>query len=132
MAKQDRTPRRIDPANQPEIVQRFAANLRRLRHERGLTQAELARKATVALSYVGRLESAQSAPGIDLVDRLADALGVGPEELTAGGGDREALPALRDRARELAEVLVTSAGEDTLRMLNPLLARLIEGEKRGG
>ena len=120
------------PTQQAEIVLRFAANLRRLRHERGLTQAELARKAKVALSYVGRLESAQSAPGIDLADKLAAALGVSPSELIAGGEERETMPLLRERARELAETLVTSADEDTLRMLNPLLARLIEGGRRGG
>ena len=132
MTEPNRPTRRVDPARQPEIVRRFAARLRRLRLERGLTQVELARRAKVAQSYVGRLESARSAPGIDLVERLADALGVAPEELTAGGDGPEAGPVLRARARELTEKLVSEAGEDTLQMLNPLLARLIEGEKRGG
>ena len=50
-----------------EIVQLFAIRLKELRRAAGLTQAELARKAQVTTSYVGRLESGGAAPGIDLV-----------------------------------------------------------------
>ena len=127
MAKQtpDRpSRRRVDPEQQPEIVCRFAANLRARRHELGMTQAELSRSAKIALSYVGRLEAATSSPGIDLLDRLAGALGVAPEALIAGGEDRDDAEALRGRAKALAEGLVAAADVETLRMLNPLLARL--------
>ena len=106
MAKQtpDRpSRRRVDPEQQPAIVRRFAANLRAKRHELGMTQAELSRKAKIALSYVGRLEAGTSSPGIDLLDRLAGALGVRPEELLAGGEDRDEAELLRDRAKVLAE-----------------------------
>lgn len=64
------------------------------------------------------------------MDRLATALGVKPEELIAGGGDREEVAALRDRAEELAGRLVAGADVETLKMLNPLLAKL--GESRRG
>lgn len=74
------------------------------------------------MSYVGRLESAQSAPRIDLVGRIDVALGISPEELTAGGDEREAPTGLRTRDRELAETLVSEAGEDTLRTLSLLSA----------
>ena len=63
-----------------EIVELFAARLREVRHSRGMTQAELARQAHVTVSYIGRLESAGAAPGIDLVERLAKALGKTPPE----------------------------------------------------
>jgi transcriptional regulator with XRE-family HTH domain len=133
MAKKSAPARRTDPAGQPEIVRRFAADLRRLRHERGLTQAELSRRAKIALSYVSRLEAGTSAPGIDLLDRLATALGVSAAELLpAGEESRDEVAALRKRAGELSAALVETADADTLRMLNPLLARLVEGEKRGG
>ena len=132
MAKQtpDRpSRRRVDPERQPEIVRRFAANLRAKRHELGMTQAELSRAAKIALSYVGRLEAGTSSPGIDLLDRLASALGVRPEELLAGGEDREETSVLRDRAKALAEELVAGADAETLKMLTPLLAKL--GGKAG-
>ena len=133
MAKKSTPPRRTDPAGQPEIVRRFAANLRRLRHERGLTQAELSRRAKIALSYVGRLEAGTSAPGIDLLDRLAAALGVTPADLLPTNDDwRDDVATLRKRAGELSATLIEVADADTLRMLNPLLARLIEGARRGG
>ena len=116
---------------QAPVVGRFAARLRELRRSRGLTQAELARKAKVALSYIGRLEGGLSAPGIDLADRLATALGVGPEELLRPDEKRDALPVLRERARSLCETLVTDADEETLLMLNPLLVKLIGSGRRG-
>ena len=58
-----------------EIVQQFAARLRELRQANGLTQAELARQAHVALSHLSKLERGDAAPGLDLLDRLAQALG---------------------------------------------------------
>src|SRR5688500_18195555 len=64
-----------------EVVERFARRLRELRAERGLTQAELAEKAEVTATYVSKLESAGAAPGIDLVEKLATALGVGIADL---------------------------------------------------
>ena len=127
MAKQtpDRpSRRRVDSEQQPEIVRRFAANLRARRHELGMTQAELSRAAKIALSYVGRLEAATSSPGIDLLDRLAGALDVTPEALLAGGDDRQGNDLLRERAKTLADELIAGADAETLRMLNPLLARL--------
>jgi len=53
----------------------FAARLREVRVSRGMTQVELGRRAHVTASYVWRLESGGAAPGIDLVARLARALG---------------------------------------------------------
>ena len=116
--------RRVDPEQQPAIVRRFAANLRARRHELGMTQAELSRAAKIALSYVGRLEAGTSSPGIDLLDRLAGALDVTPEDLLAGGEDRKGTDLLRERAKGLAEQLVADADAETLRMLTPLLAKL--------
>lgn len=87
-----------------DIVQLFAERLRELRHSRGLTQAELARTAKVATSYVGRLESADAAPGIDLVGRLAGALGTTVHELLPVAE----LPDTDEVLRERAEVLFTS------------------------
>src|SRR5579871_4415325 len=64
-----------------EIVRLFAERLRELRLSRGMTQAELARRAGVSVTYVSQLESADTAPGIDLVARVAKALGITTTEL---------------------------------------------------
>ena len=56
-----------------EIV---ARNLRRIRHAKGLSQEELAHRADINRNYVGMLESEQHAATIDMLDKLADALGI--------------------------------------------------------
>src|SRR5947209_1663834 len=64
-----------------EIVARFAQRLRELRLAGGMSQAELARQAEVTTNYISRLEGGGAAPGIDLVARLALALGLPIAEL---------------------------------------------------
>ncbi|MDB5307389.1 MAG: hypothetical protein JWO38_1591 [Gemmataceae bacterium] len=111
---------------QAEIVRRFAARLREVRRSRGMTQTELAERASMAASYVGRLEAGGAAPGIDLVDRLATALGTTVHDLLPLGPLPDPEAVLRDQALRLAEGLVRGADRETLLMLNPLLARLAE------
>ena len=113
-----------------EIVERYSARLRELRSSRGLTQVELARKAGVTASYVWRLESGGAAPGIDLVERLATALGTTVHDLLPTTVAPETVVVLRDQARKLFEGLLESADRETLLMLNPLLARLGESPTR--
>jgi len=113
-----------------EIVERFSARLRELRSSRGMTQVDLARKAGVTASYIWRLESGGAAPGIDLVERLATALGTTVHDLLPTTVAPETVVVLRDQARKLFEGLLESADRETLLMLNPLLARLGESPTR--
>ena len=115
-----------------EIVELFAARLRELRRLRGLTQAELARQAHVTPTYIGRLESGGAAPGIDLVDRLARALGTTTHDLMPTTASPDTLAVLKERARTLFEVLLQTADRETLLVLCPLLARLAESPDRRG
>ncbi len=62
---------------------RVAANVRRLRLERELTQAELAERASVDLRYLQRIEAAKVHAGVGYVAALARALEVQPGELFA-------------------------------------------------
>jgi transcriptional regulator with XRE-family HTH domain len=113
-----------------EIVGRFAARLRELRHSRGMTQATLAGAAHVTTSYIGRLESGGAAPGIDLVDRLAAALGSTVNDLLPIAAPPDTDAVLREQARSLFDSLLQAADRETLLMLNPLLARLFESTGR--
>lgn len=115
---------------QAEIVENFAARLRELRISRGMTQAELARAAKVTTSYVGRLEGHGAAPGIDLVARLAEALGTTVHELLPTEGLPDTEEILRERATTLFNSLLATADRETLLMLCPLLARLGESPTR--
>ncbi len=62
----------------------FAANLRRLRDERGLSQEALALEADMDPAEVRRIEACKRDPGIRVVARLAEALGTTSADLLAG------------------------------------------------
>jgi transcriptional regulator with XRE-family HTH domain len=109
-----------------EIVRLFAARLRELRMSRGLTQGELARQAVVTLSYISRLENGGAAPGIDLVGRLADALGTTVADLLPAEAPPDTADVLRQRARRLFDSIVPKADRETLQLLVPFLAKLAE------
>lgn len=113
-----------------EIVQRFSRALRTRRMTAGMTQAELARQSHVTTSYITRLERATSAPGIDLVDRLAQALGCTVSDLLPSAEpppDQAAM--LGDQVRRLCDGLVASSDPVTLSLAAQLLARLASSER---
>jgi transcriptional regulator with XRE-family HTH domain len=64
-----------------DLRQVFAANLRRLRHEKGLSQEDLAYEADVNRTYMSKLEKGGSYPGLEIIGKLAAVLGVQPAEL---------------------------------------------------
>jgi transcriptional regulator with XRE-family HTH domain len=64
-----------------DLRQVFAANLRRLRHEKGLSQEDLAYEAGVNRSYMSQLEKGASYPGLEIIGKLAKVLEVEPAEL---------------------------------------------------
>jgi transcriptional regulator with XRE-family HTH domain len=64
-----------------DLRQVFAANLRRLRHANGISQEDLAYEANVNRTYLSKLEKGVSYPGLEIIAKLADALGVEPAEL---------------------------------------------------
>ena len=71
--------------------QLVAWNLRRLRVERGLSQEKLAADAQVDRAYLGGLERETENPTVDLLDKVAEALGYPVRELFAvpeEGADR--------------------------------------------
>jgi transcriptional regulator with XRE-family HTH domain len=59
----------------------FATNLRRLRHEKGFSQDDLAYEAEVSRSYLSQLEKGAFYGSLKIIGRLAKALGVEPAEL---------------------------------------------------
>jgi transcriptional regulator with XRE-family HTH domain len=59
----------------------FAARLRVVREQAGLTQQALADAAGLSQVHVARLETGTRQPGWETVQALADALGVSTEDL---------------------------------------------------
>ena len=59
----------------------LAANLRRLRNEKGLAQDDLAYEAKVSRSYLSQLEKGAFYASLKILEKLAKALGVEPYKL---------------------------------------------------
>ena len=59
----------------------ISKNARRIRHERGLTQSQVAQEASISLLAYSRFESCKSSPRMDTVYKIAGAIGVGVQEL---------------------------------------------------
>jgi transcriptional regulator with XRE-family HTH domain len=59
----------------------LAHRIKSLRAERGLTQAQLAKRAGLTLAYIGRLETGHYDPQLSTLKKLARALRVKPVKL---------------------------------------------------
>lgn len=70
----------------------FARNLRRIRHEKGLSQDDLAYEAEISRSYLSQLEKGAFYASLRIIGRLARVLQVEPAELLQ-------MPAKRARRR---------------------------------
>lgn len=60
-------------------------NVRRARHNAGLTQEQLAHEARIDLTYAGGIERGLRNPSIKVLARIADALSVEPSDLLKRG-----------------------------------------------
>lgn len=77
----------------------FAANARRLRKERGLTQERLAELAGLHMTDIARIETQGRDPGVRVIAKLARGLGVEPATLFAGvSAEPEPAPKPSNRA----------------------------------
>ena len=63
-----------------DLRQLFATNLRRIRHDRQLSQEQLAHDAGVDRAYLSRVERAVTWVGLEIVEKLASVLRVDPAE----------------------------------------------------
>jgi transcriptional regulator with XRE-family HTH domain len=66
------------------VPERIGENLRRIRNREGLSQEQLAWRASLHRTEIGLLENGKRVPRIDTLMQLAGALGVPAEELLDG------------------------------------------------
>jgi transcriptional regulator with XRE-family HTH domain len=66
------------------VAERFGQNLARLRGRSGVTQEEVAWRASLHRTEIGLLERGGRIPRIDTLAKLAGALGVPPAALLEG------------------------------------------------
>ena len=65
------------------VRERVAKNLKRLRKAVGLSQEELAGRASVNRNYIGKLERKENSATTDMLAKLADVLGCDIVDLVA-------------------------------------------------
>ena len=68
----------------PDPLHVFAANLRRARESRGLSQEALAHASDLNTTHVAKIERSEREPGVRTVAKLTTALGISAAELFAG------------------------------------------------
>jgi transcriptional regulator with XRE-family HTH domain len=74
----------------------------RLRMEAGFTQAELARRVGTTQAAISKIETGRTVPGVELLDRLATAIG---RPITLTFGEAPTRPTLTERRRRVREAL---------------------------
>ena len=75
----------------------FAENLKKCRAQRGISQEELAKKISIHPVQFSRYERGQTAPSIEVVQKIADALEVSIDQLVYGDQDNKAEQSIDDR-----------------------------------
>jgi len=103
----------------------FGKNLSRYRKEKGLTQEDLVKRSGVAISQIRRYEADKSSPTLNVITRLAKALGVSIDELVFDKAKGIAASRLMDR--ELLEQfeMVSSLDEDEREAVKKILEGVI-------
>lgn len=71
-----------------DLKEVMAVNLRRIRHDRNMTQEELADRAGLSARYIGAIERAEVSASVTVLGQIAVALEVEPGELLKRSGRR--------------------------------------------
>lgn len=64
-----------------ELSKKLGKNIKKFRHLRGMSQGDICRKTGMDRAYVSRVESGLKNPTIGNLEKIAQALGVKPDEL---------------------------------------------------
>lgn len=68
-----------------DLKEVMARNLRHARHDKKLTQEELADRAGLSMRYVGAIERGDVSASVTVLGQIADALEIEPGELLKRG-----------------------------------------------
>lgn len=118
-------------APRPAILAHVAANVRRLRQERGLSQAGLAELSGISRRMIVAVESGEANVSLSSVDRLAAALGVSFTQIVRppDATDSRRIEGLAWRGAEPDSHAVLLGGAPATREAELWLWSLAEGER---
>lgn len=94
-----------------ELDRIFGANIRRYRHERNLTQEQLAEAAGISISHCANIEAGRNSVTLDTLKRLAGALEVTVDALLTEDGAYSSEIA----AQNLAALVMQMSEESAIR-----------------
>lgn len=64
-----------------DLKEVMAINMRRLRHDKDMTQEEVAERSGLSTRYIGSIERGKVSASVSILGKVADALDVDPCEL---------------------------------------------------
>jgi transcriptional regulator with XRE-family HTH domain len=64
-----------------QLRQKFAQRLKTLRHQKGITQEDLARSTGLSVSFIRSIEQELNAPSFESIEAIARSLSVKEKEL---------------------------------------------------
>jgi transcriptional regulator with XRE-family HTH domain len=111
--------------------QQLGARIARFRADSKMTQEVLAERADIAPSYLARIETGSRHPTLDVLGRLASALGLSLARLLAdgdGGKHSEAYARWGKTAKTISQLLPDLTDVD-LELIEKFVSRLHDGPK---
>jgi transcriptional regulator with XRE-family HTH domain len=106
-----------------ELRELFGTSLRQCRRARRLTQAQLAEATDLSLEMIGRLERGLTAPSLDTIAALANALQVAPAVLF--GAEPTGITGKRRELLDRINTLLASSSDVELERVERVLAALL-------
>ena len=102
--------------------------IKSLRKEKGFSQAELGQLVGLSYAQIGRYETKGMQPSAEVLNKIADVLGVSPDYLLNGSADEKAHLHLKDREliKQFKEVELMTDEDKTFvkRFLDAFITKL--------
>lgn len=81
-----------------QLAKMFGRQVKALRRERGLSQAQLAEAVSLSEEWIRRIERGEGSPSLDAIEAISKALGEKPSALLGGSQEVPGLPLTLARA----------------------------------
>ena len=107
--------------------QQLGRYLRALRRPQNLTQEQLAEKAGIHPTFVSRIESGRAMPSLDVLARVARALGVSAADVLRATLDTGWPPARAEELRTEVLELLAAATPQQVRLVRDFLVMILNG-----
>ena len=112
-----------------DLARRLGRRIRELRKARGLTLAALAERLDISENYLGSLERGTRHPSLQLVEAIAQTLGVRVMELFQFP-EEGAFPQRYEGAKQKLEYVIGERSEEEVELIVDIAKRIFKG-KRG-